>query len=103
MGATGAVTKIDRRGRQSRDRRRARLDGEHAAATTAAIGPHGIMVVGDDTVIITNGGPTAPRWSRTARRSAPRETLAAQNRVANLFGRVLLIGQHGRPLKLADI
>ena len=55
-------------------------------------------------MIITNGGPTAPRWSRTARRSRiPREYLAAQNRVANLFGRVLLIGQHGRPVKLADI
>ena len=100
MGASGAVTKIDRRGRQSRI-----ADGLASMANTpgndSAIGPHGILVLGKDTVIITNGGPTEPQ--DPAGNTILRETLTAQNPVANLFGRVLLIGRHGRPLPLADI
>jgi hypothetical protein len=100
-GTTGAVTKVDHRGRQSRI-----ADGLPSMSNTpgldSGIGPHGITVLGRDTVIITNGGPTEPKTLDTGATIA-RETLAAGNRAANLFGRVLLIGGHGRPLPLADI
>jgi hypothetical protein len=100
-GATGAVTQVDRWGRQSRI-----ADGLPSMSNTpgldSAIGPHGIIVLGSDTVIITNGGPTEPKDLTTGATIA-RETLAAQNPVANLFGKVLLIGPRGRPVPLADI
>ena len=100
-GPTGSVTKVDRWGRQSRI-----VEGLPSMSNTpnldSAIGPHGITVLGKDTVVITNGGPTEPRTLDTQTR-IERETLAAQDKAANLFGRVLLIGGHGRPLPLADI
>jgi hypothetical protein len=100
MGATGAVTKIDRRGRQYRI-----ADGLASMANTPgnvnAIGPHGIMVLGDDRVFITNGGPTEPLDAAGQR--IERETLAAKVPAAALMGRVLYLGRHGRPLPVADI
>jgi hypothetical protein len=100
-GTTGAVTKIDRRGRQSRI-----ADGLPSMSNTpgldSAIGPHGIVVLGSDTVVITNGGPTEPK-DQTTGATISRDTLAAQDRAAGLFGKVLLIGRHGKPLPLADI
>jgi hypothetical protein len=101
MGATGAVTKIDRRGRQSRI-----VEGLASYANTPgntnAIGPHGITVLGADRVYVTNGGPTAPTDPTTG---APisRDTLAAQNPAADLFGRLLRIKHDGRIRKVADI
>ena len=60
MGATGAVTKIDRWGRQSRI-----AEGLASYANTPgndnAIGPHGITVLGANRVFVTNGGPTEPK------------------------------------------
>src|ERR1044071_2596926 len=60
MGATGAVTKIDRWGHQSRIAK-----GLASYANTPgndnAIGPHGITVLGADRVYVTNGGPTEPK------------------------------------------
>jgi sugar lactone lactonase YvrE len=100
MGASGAVTKIDRWGRQSRI-----ATGLASMANTpindSAIGPHGIIVRGRDTVLITNGGPTEP--TDTAGKTILRDTLAAQNPVANLFGKVLLITPQGSAVALADI
>src|SRR5262245_50164440 len=100
-GTTGAVTKVDRRGRQSRI-----AEGLPSMSNTpdldSAIGPHGILVLGKDTVVITNGGPTEPK-DLTTGATISRDTLAASNRAANLFGRVLAIGRHGKPLPLADI
>ncbi len=52
--------------------------------------------------MITNGGPTEPK-DQTTGATISRDTLAAQNRAANLFGKVLLIGPRGKPLPLADI
>jgi hypothetical protein len=85
MGATGAVTKIDRWGRQSR-----LVEGLASYANTPgntnAIGPHGITVLGADRVVVTNGGPTEPKdasgspISRHPGRAEP---------VADLFGRLL--------------
>jgi hypothetical protein len=101
MGATGAVTRIDRWGRQSRI-----AEGLASMANTpgndSAIGPHGIIVRGRDKVLITNGGPTAPTDTATG---APitRDTLAKADPVANLFGKVLLINPEGSAIPLADI
>jgi len=100
MGASGAVTKIDRHGRQTRI-----AQGLASYANTPnndnAIGPHGILVLGDETVIVTNGGPTEPKVTQNGP-TISRDTLAQQNPVADLFGRILLIGPRGRPISLAD-
>ncbi len=100
MGNSGAVTKVDRWARQSRI-----VTGLASMANTPnndnAIGPHGIAVLGDDGVIVTNGGPTEPKDA--AGNTILRETLAKQNPVADLFGRVLAIGRRGKVAKLADI
>jgi hypothetical protein len=100
MGATGAVTKIDRWGRQSRI-----VEGLASYANTPgnlnAIGPHGITVLGADRVVVTNGGPTEPKDESGAPIS--RDTLAGQNPVADLFGRLLRIKRHGQIRKVADI
>ena len=100
MGATGAVTKIDRWGRQSRI-----AEGLASYANTPdntnAIGPHGITVLGADRVFVTNGGPTEPKDATGA--TISRDTLAAQNPAADLFGRLLLIKHHGQIRKVADL
>ena len=100
MGDTGAVTKIDRWGRQSR-----LVEGLASYANTPgntnAIGPHGITVLGADRVVVTNGGPTEPKDASGSPIS--RDTLAAQNPVADLFGRLLRIKHHRQIRKVADI
>jgi hypothetical protein len=100
MGATGAVTKIDRWGRQSRI-----AEGLASYANTPdntnAIGPHGITVLGADRVFVTNGGPTEPKDASGSPIS--RDTLAAQNPVADLFGWLLLIKHHGQIRRVADL
>jgi hypothetical protein len=99
MGDSGAVTKIDRWGHQTRI-------AEHLAsfANTPgdmnAIGPHGIAVVGGQ-VFVTNGGPTEPKDASGAR--IDRAILAAQNPAADLFGWLLRLRHHGPPQKIADI
>jgi hypothetical protein len=99
VGATGAVTMIDRWGRQSRI-----VEGLASMANVPgnvnAIGPHGIFVRGNR-VYITNGGPTEPTDANGVR--IEREALAAQNPVANLFGRVLKIRHRGHVRSVADI
>src|SRR4051812_12846192 len=100
MGASGAVTKIDRWGRQYRI-----ASGLASMANTPnndnAIGPHGIIVTDNDRVMITNGGPTEPKDAAGA--TIFRETLADQNPVASLFGKVLKINRQGRAIPRADI
>lgn len=100
MGDSGAVTKVNRRGRQSRI-----ATGLASLANTPlndnAIGPHGITVLGDDEVYVTNGGPTAP--ADESGTPISRDALAAQNPAADLFGRLLRIRRHGPPQRIADI
>jgi hypothetical protein len=100
VGATGAVTRIDGRGRQSR-----LIAGLASMAgtpgNTDANGPHGIAVVGRHTVYVTNGGPTQPMDAAGA--TIPRETLAAQNPVAEAFGRLLRIEDGDGVRPVADI
>jgi hypothetical protein len=92
VGATGAVTVVDRDGGQQR-----LVSGLASFADQGtganAIGPHGIDVKGRHRVYITNGGPTG----------ANRDELAAQNPVADLFGRVLRIGRDGDVQRLVDV
>jgi hypothetical protein len=52
-------------------------------------------------VFITNGGPTEPKDAAGA--TILRETLAAQNPVASLFGRIVKIGRHEFFSPRADI
>jgi hypothetical protein len=100
MGATGAVTKIDRWGHQSRI-----VEGLASYANTPgdlnAIGPHGITVLGASRVFVTNGGPTEPKDASGS--TISRDTLAGQNPVADLFGRLLQIKHHGKIRKIADL
>jgi hypothetical protein len=100
MGDTGAVTKVDRWGRQTRI-----VTGLASYANTPGnangIGPHGITVLGVDHVFVTNGGPTEPKDANGAPIS--RDTLAAQNPVADLFGRLLLVKHRGLVRKVADL
>ena len=107
MGASGAVTEIDRRGHQFRiasglaSFANTVPDPNPMGVTPNPIGPHGITVLGADQVFVTNGGPTEPMDN--AGNLILRETLAAQNPAANLFGRLLWIKHHGRVRSIADI
>lgn len=101
MGATGAVTRISRSGRQSHW-----ITGLASLANTPgntdAIGPHGIAVRGAHNVLVTNGGPTDPKDA--AGNPIMRDTLAAQNPVADRFGRLLQIRTRGGHVRsLADV
>lgn len=102
VGNTGRVTKIDRHGRKSTF---ASGLASYANRETGGggIGPHGIAVIGKQTVIVTNGGPTAPTVPNTDPPDiVTREEMAAVNPVAKLFGRVLLLGPFGIKASLAD-
>jgi sugar lactone lactonase YvrE len=98
VGATGAVTVIDRHGKQRR-----LVEGLASMAVegtgAGAFGPHGVYVThkhhafDKHHVLITNSGPT----------EANRDELAEENPVADLFGRVLRIDRHGGFESLADI
>ena len=108
MGASGAVTEIDRRGHQFRivqglaSFANTVPDPNPMGVTPNPIGPHGITVLGADQVFVTNGGPTEPKVTANGP-TISRDTLAAQNPVANLFGR-LLLDQAPRALRsIADI
>ena len=101
MGASGAVTKIDRNGFQSRIAT-GLASYANTPGDTNAIGPHGIALRGGRRVYITNGGPTEPKDPATGAR-IPRWKLAEQNPAARLFGRVLRIGPFGAPQSVADI
>jgi hypothetical protein len=90
VGATGAVTVIDRWGQRQLVKGLASLADQNTGA--AAIGPHGIDVQGHNRVVITNGGPGG----------ADRGELARQNPVADLFGRVLGIDRRGGIERLVD-
>ena len=100
MGASGAVTKVDRWGHQSRI-----VEGLASYANTPdntnAIGPHGITVLGANQVYVTNGGPTEPKDASGSPIS--RDTLAAQNPAAGLFGWLLRTKHHGQIRKVADL
>jgi hypothetical protein len=107
FGATGAVTRISERGRQSRivDGLASYANDPNENGTTdddgdSGIGPHGIVVEGHH-IFLTNGGPTAPADS--AGNPITRDQLAAQDPAADLFGRLLELRHFGRVRSLADL
>ena len=108
MGASGAVTEIDRRGHQFRivqglaSFANTVPDPNPMGVTPNPIEPHGITVLGADQVFITNNEPTEPKVTANGP-TISRDTLAAQNPAANLFGRLLWIKHHGRVRSIADI
>src|SRR5262245_53474143 len=106
MGNSGAVTEVDRRGHQFRIAQGlASFANTDPASTPNPIGPHGITVLGADQVFVTNGGPTEPLTAPLDQGGTriDRSTLAAQNPVANLFGRLLWIKHRGKVRSIADI
>jgi hypothetical protein len=100
VGATGAVTRISRTGRQSHW-----VTGlasfANSPSNTDAIGPHGIAVRGAHDVLVTNGGPTEPADAKG--NPISRDTLAAQDPVADLFGRLLRVPRLGSVRRIADV
>lgn len=106
MGNSGAVTEVDRRGHQFRIAQGlASFANTDPASTPNPIGPHGITVLGADQVFVTNGGPTEPLTAPLDQGGTriDRAALAAQNPVANLFGRLLWIRHRGQVRSIADI
>jgi hypothetical protein len=107
MGASGAVTEIDRHGHQFRivqglaSFANTVPDPNPMGVTPNPIGPHGITVLGADQVFVTNGGPTEPKTAAGV--DISRDELTAQNPAADLFGRLLWIKHHGRLRSIADI
>jgi hypothetical protein len=108
FGATGAVTKISRRGRQSRivDGLASFANDPNRNGTTdddgdSGIGPHGITALSDHAVFVTNGGPTAP--AQPDGTPITRDELAAQDPAANRFGRLLWVYGKQRFVSVADI
>jgi hypothetical protein len=112
MGATGAVSKIDTRGRQTRI-----VDGLASYANDtdgdgtlepgeadSGIGPHGLVALADNGVFITSGGPTAPRTAPPpGGELLTRRDLAEQNPAARSFGRLLWILGRGHVVPVADL
>jgi hypothetical protein len=102
VGATGAVTRIP--GADSRHPGAAEpfvggLASFAPATGDDAIGPHGIDVK-HGTVYVTNGGPTEPQRNGV---TVLRDTLAAEDPVADLFGRLLAIAPGGTVTRIADV
>jgi hypothetical protein len=91
VGDTGAVTLVDDDGVQRRIVEGLASLGEEGTGN-AAFGPHGIFVKGDR-LLITNGGSL----------NLNRDEFAAENPVAELFGRVLEIKKSGRIASLVDV
>jgi hypothetical protein len=90
VGDSGAVTMVTRHGQRRVVEGLASFADEETG--NGAIGPHGIDISRKG-FFITNGGPTG----------ANRDELAAQNPVADLFGRVLGVRRHGRIVRLVDV
>jgi hypothetical protein len=95
-GATGAVTRVSRRGTKRVVRG---LASFAPAGGDDAIGPHGVYVHGRE-LLVTNGGPTAP--TRDGQVVLRDPTLVAEKRVSALYGTVLKVGKRGRVRKIAD-
>ena len=103
-GATGAVTKVWRRGRHYRQERVVRGLASFAPESGgSAIGPHGIYVDGRD-LYVTNGGPTAPWRGDDATQTVLRDpTLVAEEPISRLYGTLLKFSKHGHPRLVADL
>jgi hypothetical protein len=102
-GATGAVTKISRRHRGYRQDRVVRGLASFAPVDqSSAIGPHGVFVAGHS-LLVTNGGPTAPTRGMPPVVVLRDPTLVSEERVSKLYGTLLEFGRWGRPRLVADL
>jgi DNA-binding beta-propeller fold protein YncE len=102
VGATGRVSRIPNADGSDPGERETVVDGLASFAPASgddAIGPHGIDVK-HGAVYVTNGGPTEPQRNG---KTVLRDTLAAEDPVADLFGRLLQIGPGGAITRIADI
>jgi hypothetical protein len=98
-GASGAVTRIDRHGQ------RRILEGLASFAPadgSSAIGPHGIFVKGHS-VLVTNGGPTAPMRGDPPQVVLRDPTLVSEEPVSALYGTLLKLRRPGSYRQIADI
>jgi hypothetical protein len=100
-GATGAVTRIERR-HGDQERIVTGLASFAPAGGGSAIGPHGIFAAGHS-VYVTNGGPTAPTRGEPPAVVLRDPTLTAEEPVSRLFGRVLEIEDDGDVDSVADV
>jgi hypothetical protein len=101
-GATGAITRISRHRRHyHQDRVVTGLASFAPDTRGSAIGPHGIFVKGGK-VLFTNGGPTAPTRGGP-RMVVMRDTLAAEEPVSALYGRLFELRHRGRIRSIADL
>jgi hypothetical protein len=103
-GATGAVTKAWRHGRDWRQDRIVKgLASFAPLGGGSAIGPHGIYVDRHD-LYVTNGGPTAPWRGDDPTATVLRDpTLVSEEPISRLFGTLLKFSKHDRPRLVADI
>jgi hypothetical protein len=103
-GATGAITRISRHRRHYHpDRVVSGLASFAPDSRGSAIGPHGVFVKGGQ-VLFTNGGPTAPmRGDPPNAEAVLRDTLAAEEPVSALYGRLFEARHHGRIRSIADL
>jgi hypothetical protein len=99
-GATGAVTRVDRR--HGQERVATGLASFAAADGTSAIGPHGVSVAGRK-VLFTNGGPTGPTRGTPPELLLRDPTLVTEDPVSALFGRVMALQRDGEVDAVADI
>jgi hypothetical protein len=103
-GATGAVTKIDRHGWRGHRQRRV-VTGLASFAPEGggnAIGPHGVYVA-RDSLLVTNGGPTAPTRGTPPEVVLRDPTLVREERISKLYGTLLQFRGHRRARLLADL
>jgi hypothetical protein len=98
-GATGAVTRIGRRGQR---RVVTGLASFAPVSGNSAIGPHGIYVDGDD-VYFTNGGPTGPTRGDPPEVVLRDPTLVAEEPVSALYGTLRKVRNRGGSRQIADI
>jgi hypothetical protein len=102
-GATGAVTRIARHHRGYRQERIVTGLASFAPAGGAnAIGPHGIFVDGRS-LLVTNGGPTAPMRGDPPEVVLRDPTLVAEEPVSALYGTLLEFRKHRGARRIADV
>ena len=102
-GATGAVTRLAKKGRNYTQRRI--LTGLASMALEGnrnAIGPHGIFATGRS-VFVTNGGPTEPQRGTPAATVLRDPTLVAEDPVSRRYGALLKLGRKNKARRIADL
>jgi hypothetical protein len=98
-GASGAITRINRWGKQRVVTGLASFAG---ATGDAAIGPHGVFADGND-IYFTNGGPTGPTRGTPPEVVLRDPTLVDEERVSRFYGTLRKVERHGGHHKVADL